>query len=805
MKKNLILLLLFASIVPAVIIQWVLIFPNTRETISNQARLIHHTVIREEGSTIKNLLDAFASKAKLAALYPPIQGIIRARETGIDPVDQSTLKQWKERLQTIFFAEIQTDPDIFQMRYLDEKGQEMIRVEKIGETVRIAAESELQNKSDRYYFRDIMRASKNSVYVSPLDLNVENEVIQIPYVPVLRFGIPVFDAETGQRKGAVIMNIFAERILRKVTQVNGALETILIDRQGQFLIHPDMNKLFSDQLGTHTYNYFLEQPELIDDVARHNIFDSYDSEEKKWRIWQKIFYNPQNRNEYWILFKVIDEDDLLQPLWDLRQRSFFITILFIPLTIIVTFFAGKSIARPLEKITRLARSISKGNRNAEFPSDLLEKKDEIGQLARAFFSMTQTLNQIYNNLEKGIFEKTKDLQKQNADLEDTQKALANVLEDITEEKEKMQQQIRETKKFQQAVERSTDGIIITNPAGFIIYVNKAWEAMNGYLMRDVVGKKPALLRSGKTNPEVYTKMWKSIEKGQVFQTEDIINKRKDGSEYPVQLSVIPIQENKKNIFYLGIQQDITKRKEIDKAKTEFVSLASHQLRTPLSAINWFSAMLLDGDAGKISKEQKKYVQQIYDGNKRMVKLVDSLLNVSRIELGTLAIDPEDVDLKETAKSVLSELAPDIKEKNLKIITQYDEKLPVLSADPKLIRIIFQNLLSNAVKYTPEKGKIELSVQKKRSDISIQVTDTGYGIPKGQADKIFTKLFRADNVKQQDTEGNGLGLYLVKSIVEQAGGEIRFTSQENKGTTFFVTLPQKGMKSKKGIKKLNEKE
>jgi len=261
------------------------------------------------------------------------------------------------------------------------------------------------------------------------------------------------------------------------------------------------------------------------------------------------------------------------------------------------------------------------------------------------------------------------------------------------------------------------------------------------------------------------------------------------------------EENGKVIGCVVVFRDITKERMIDKAKSEFVSLASHQLRTPLSAVNWYAEMLLNGDAGKINENQRKYLEEIYHGNQRMVALVNSLLNVSRIELGTLAINIKPTNLTKLANSVLTELRPKIKNKKLKVTKKYDSRLPKIKVDPKLMRIVFQNLLSNAVKYTPLGGKVRLNITKRQSAILITVADTGYGIPKNQQAKVFTKLFRGDNVRTKQTEGTGLGLYIVKAVVKEAGGKIWFKSQENKGTTFYVTLPLKGMKAKKGTKSL----
>ena len=278
--------------------------------------------------------------------------------------------------------------------------------------------------------------------------------------------------------------------------------------------------------------------------------------------------------------------------------------------------------------------------------------------------------------------------------------------------------------------------------------------------------------------------------------------RKDGTKFPAGITVTPFVWQGKIVGTILVFRDITVEKEIDQMKTEFVSLASHQLRTPLSTINWYAEMLLAGDAGKINKEQKEYLQEIYIGNQRMVELVNSLLNVSRIELGTFAVDPEMASLKEMAESVFDELKPQITEKKMQITKKYDKKLSKVNVDTKLMRIVFQNLLTNAVKYTGEKGKINLEIKRRVKDIMVIVSDNGFGIPKKQQAQIFTKMFRADNVKAKDTTGTGLGLYIIKSIIEQsAHGKIWFESVEGKGTTFYFTIPLTGMTKKEGSKAL----
>lgn len=401
-----------------------------------------------------------------------------------------------------------------------------------------------------------------------------------------------------------------------------------------------------------------------------------------------------------------------------------------------------------------------------------------------------------------------------SDLRDALRSLAHSKEEATkalkaaeDEREKFQFQVWETRKFASAVASSTDGIIMTTPEGIIVYVNPAWERMTGYAFDEVLGANPRILKSGLTPERVYQNMWASIKNRKTFHSEEIVNKRKDGTTYEAAISVFPIGEGNETAFYVGLEQDITHRKAVDRAKTEFVSLASHQLRTPLSSIGWYTEMLLHGDAGKLNKGQKSYLEEIAHGNARMIELVNALLNASRIELGTMAVEPTPTNIGELVNDVLRELKPQIEEAQHKLVLHIQSTMPPVSVDPKIMRMVFQNLLTNAVKYTPKKGVITVTLEQQADDIHFSVEDTGIGIPRSEQGKIYQKLFRADNARHKNTDGTGLGLYLAKAIVEQSGGRIWFSSPggstageesaENPGTTFHITLPKKGMPKKEG--------
>lgn len=353
-----------------------------------------------------------------------------------------------------------------------------------------------------------------------------------------------------------------------------------------------------------------------------------------------------------------------------------------------------------------------------------------------------------------------------------------------------------------------DAVFAIDTEGHITLFNSAAEKITGYTKEEAIGQHYqkilhfVLERDG----SVYDSFIRQALTGHLTSMKNhTLLIRKDGTKAAVADSAAPIRDAHDRILgAIVVFRDVTKENDLDRAKSEFVSLASHQLRTPLSAIGWYSEMLLNGDAGKLSKAQLEQVNEIYEGNQRMVELVNSLLDVSRLELGRLQNDAAPTSVIELMHSLRQEMEPTIASKQLNVKMDVASKLPEVKADPKLLRMIFQNLLSNAVKYTPAKGSVGV-VMRLAADaadelddvtlrqpldryIFLKVTDSGFGIPLKQQPRIFQKLFRADNVRAMDVEGTGLGLYIVREVVQKLGGKIWFRSSEGKGSTFYVVLP-----------------
>ncbi|MEK7148460.1 MAG: HAMP domain-containing sensor histidine kinase [Patescibacteria group bacterium] len=229
--------------------------------------------------------------------------------------------------------------------------------------------------------------------------------------------------------------------------------------------------------------------------------------------------------------------------------------------------------------------------------------------------------------------------------------------------------------------------------------------------------------------------------------------------------------------------------EIDRLKSDFISIAAHQLRTPLSGVKWVLKLLLDGDLGAINDDQKGMLKRGYETNEKMIQLVNDLLNVSRIENGMFGYNFEENDFMKLLNTLVENTELPSKERNVEVqFVNHAGDIHNFSFDPEKLLIAFQNIVDNAMKYTLPGGKVTIAVEKKGDFVEVKVSDSGVGIPKADIAKLFSKFFRASNVIHLQTDGSGLGLFIVKSIIMRHGGQIWVDSVEGGGTTFTIVVP-----------------
>lgn len=233
--------------------------------------------------------------------------------------------------------------------------------------------------------------------------------------------------------------------------------------------------------------------------------------------------------------------------------------------------------------------------------------------------------------------------------------------------------------------------------------------------------------------------------------------------------------------------------EASRMKTEFIGVVSHQLRSPLTNLKYSLEVLISGKLGKTREKELEYFKILEENTQRMGDLINNLLTASRIETGKLPLEKERLSLEDLTKEVILKFKPLAEDSNVNIEFRAPKNLPKVLADPFWLRQAVENLLDNAIRYIKKKGEVKIRIQRRKKKIYFEIQDTGVGIPKEEQKFIFQKFFRSANVLKHQTHGSGLGLYISKRILELLGGEIGFSSQENKGSIFFFTLPIKSTK------------
>lgn len=349
------------------------------------------------------------------------------------------------------------------------------------------------------------------------------------------------------------------------------------------------------------------------------------------------------------------------------------------------------------------------------------------------------------------------------------------------------------------VANGSEVIILLDKEGIILYASPSVEKILGYKPEQLMGRDIVKMMSSQDMLKISAVVKNLVEnpgKRSIFQARLI---KKD-------LTVTNMEGNASNLLtdpsvgsIVVSFQDINERLRLDQARTEFISLSAHQLRSPLSVIRWGIESLATDEP--LSEGSKKNLSDMYIATLNMNETIGTLLGVSRFELGTVSVIQGDVNFPVIISEILADKKHQISDSRILIKQLFPPNFPEIQGDAKLVKVVIENLISNSLKYTPPGGVIEINLTSgegegpQRDKVLLAIKDSGVGIPADERDKIFTKSFRGSNVRKSVPGGLGLGLYLVRLIVQMLGGKIWFESEEGKGSTFFVEFP-------KGSKKLN---
>ena len=395
-------------------------------------------------------------------------------------------------------------------------------------------------------------------------------------------------------------------------------------------------------------------------------------------------------------------------------------------------------------------------------------------------------------LKQKVFEKTIKLDQKLKYLLQTEFAMLNILEDAKEVEQNLG---RERDRIKTIVSSMGEGLIVVDKNYQTVLINKMAEKILEMPENELIGKDirkiTSLLKGDQKVAQNDLPLEKMFKTGKIISVgidDDFYYFLSSGKKFPVAIIDAPLKNGDEIVGGIIVFRDITIEKSVDKMKSGFVSIASHQLRTPLTSIRWISEMLLSGDVGNIKKNQKEFIEDIYDSVLKLIELINTLLILSRVEAGNIEIKPAEIDLVKFSKDIVKEAEHLIEDKKLKVEIKLLKKIPSIKLDSTILRQVISNLINNSIRYTDKKGKIKISIEQKDKEIIYSVADNGIGIPKKQQNKIFDKFFRADNARLKESNGSGIGLTLVKYLVELWKGKIWFESKEGEGATFYFTIP-----------------
>lgn len=348
----------------------------------------------------------------------------------------------------------------------------------------------------------------------------------------------------------------------------------------------------------------------------------------------------------------------------------------------------------------------------------------------------------------------------------------------------------EKAKTESIIKNFIDGLILINKQGEISLINKEAEKLLNVKEEDVIGKRVGSPELG--IHEHFQKVTKNCPVSADFEAKKCLGQEIELSENQrkvLEIKTFPLKNPYgETLGFIKLIHDKTREKEIEELKSSFISIASHQLRSPLSGEKWLLEMLLNEKQGNLTPTQRDCLEKAYESNASMLKLVEDLLNVSRIEEGRIKPNLAKADYVKLIEETIKLYDIVAKSKNVQFIFEKKDNIPMLMVDKENIKLVIDNLISNAINYSKPKNKVIIRVEKIKKGIKTSIIDFGSGIPKSEQGKIFSKFYRGSNVKMMQIKGSGLGLFIAKNIVEKHGGKLEFKSRENKGTTFYFTLP-----------------
>lgn len=800
-----------------------------------------------------------------------------------------------------------------QIRYIDITGHEIVRVDIEGKDAYVVPQEELQDKGHRYYFKEAVKLDEGNIYVSELDLNREEGLIEAPYKPMLRYAIPVLDREK-QTRGILVLNVLADYLLKNILTdkfLNGT-DSYLLNRDGFYLLHPEISKQWGGLNNIDTGENVKN--DLPQETVSHILLgkSGIKSANKQFFNFIPIYFDPSNHERYWIFAKSLHKSVVYSPIYTFLAMLGIIISVLIAGVVMFSFTFSKRLVNPLRALAKGTKQIADGDLEHTITID--KRNNEIIELTESFNLMVKKLResnkenrQLFLQVKRGrdewqntfdvitdiitihdkdfriirankaflekfnvsaeelsdrkcheIFHDTSEpwptcpltktaesLKTEYVEIDDPNMGgsfivstypildekgelygVVHQAKDITERK-KAEEEIRRGKEYTESlIETAQDAIVCIDKNGIINIWNESAEKIFGYKKSEIIGKPittiiPVKVLVGFLHMSKIKKISKAIE---------VSGKTKDGNVIPLEMSISSQKIEEGLYTFTMIIRDITFQKEakkqlaekanmlatINKELEEFVYIVSHDLKEPLFTIEGYTSRLYRAYKDIYDDKEKYYIERIRTNVKRMSQKIQEIMEV--LKAGRIVYDFRKNDSSMIIREVINSLEGRIRAEKINVIVE--PNLPVVFCDERRMKDVFSNLVTNAIKFmgndkqtespinpprsqanTPrsqaELGneqmgdgrskRIRIGCRKNEDYYKFFVEDTGIGIREEYQEQVF-KIFK--RLRDIETEGTGVGLAIVKKIVELHGGKLWVEGplKDGRGSRFCFTIP-----------------
>ncbi len=567
----------------------------------------------------------------------------------------------------------------------------------------------------------------------------------------------------GILRAKIVLSNFPDLV--KITQEqNGAgrkLETALITKHGRvitssaendyaFMEHIEMTDAAMEAINSAATDANLarfsgyERESGLDIQAEKRVYGW--ARTQRWR--DEPWKGDQNFTDWTVLVSQ-PESVAFREINLLTRNILTFTLIFCIIVIPIAWVVSRRIVKPIMRIARASRAIGKGDFNHQIP---VTSANEVGVLAQEFNSMREDLKQ--------------------------------AIEQIT----------KEEKKMTAIVNSLAEGLILVDGNHRVLHINPAAERLLS-VKAEQVGEELTLIVEELALARALKETQAQISLNETVNSEVSLNR--GGETVTLRIVASPFLDEAGSVLgTVYVFDDITREKEIDQMKSDFVSLVSHELRTPMTSIIGFVSLILDGKTGPINEKQRRSLVRVQHQAERLAALINDLLDISRIEAGRIQMKREEVAVAEIATQRIEEISPQADAKSIQLRLLAPESLPRVIGDRERIGQVFTNLIGNAIKFTPQKGQIAVRISadgtladESERALHIEVIDTGEGIPLEERERVFNRFHQLGNINTRQEGGSGLGLSIVKSIVESHGGIVWVDDgPEGRGSNFQFTLP-----------------